>query len=110
MKVRKFGSRNPHMQEADRGWYLINCPGCKHEHLIAVDTPFSNGAKWSFNGDMMKPTFNPSVNIHYGASGDGVMPERRCHFFVRDGMIQFCGDCTHELVNQTVELLDIEEL
>ncbi|MGC4033677.1 MAG: hypothetical protein QM754_18485 [Tepidisphaeraceae bacterium] len=28
----------------------------------------------------------------------------RCHSFVRDGQIEFLGDCTHELAGKTVPL------
>ena len=31
---------------------------------------------------------------------------RICHHFVTEGKIQFCGDCTHALRGQTVELPD----
>jgi hypothetical protein len=27
-----------------------------------VDTPNRSGAKWSFNGDVERPTFSPSIN------------------------------------------------
>ena len=30
-----------------------------------------------------------------------------CHHFIRDGKIQFLGDCTHALRGQTVDLPDI---
>lgn len=47
---------------------------------------------------MEKPTFNPSllVNKDY--------PAQRCHSWVRDGKIQFLGDCFHALKNLTVEI------
>ena len=101
VKVREFTPKS-------KGWYIINCPACG-EHTIAVFIPFSNGAKWSFNGDFEKPTFSPSINIHYGASDDGEIKERRCHFFVADGKITFCGDCTHKFANQTLDLLDVKQ-
>jgi hypothetical protein len=30
-----------------------------------------------------------------------------CHYFIRDGKIEFCGDCPHELAGQTVPLPDV---
>jgi hypothetical protein len=36
-------------------------------------------------------------------------PESRCHSFVKDGWIQFLGDCYHELKGLTVEIPDWEE-
>jgi hypothetical protein len=80
------------------GGYAHYCPGCKRMHVFAVDAPFSNGARWTFNGDLEKPTFTPSMNI----TGQGV-----CHYFLRDGQIQFLVDCTHGLSGQTVPLPEL---
>jgi hypothetical protein len=76
------------------------CPGCKYYHAVAVQ-PGRNeqGATWSWNGDMEKPTFEPSVLTERGT-------DRQCHLFVRDGSIQFLSDCTHELAGQTVPMED----
>lgn len=78
----------------------IYCPGCKCNHGFTTKHP--TFAPWSFNGDLEKPTFNPSMlcNADY--------PESRCHSFVRDGKIQFLNDCFHDLKNTTVELPDID--
>jgi len=91
------------------------CPGCDAAHAIRSDV-------WTWNGDVNKPTFSPSVLVtggHYtpGHEGDcwctynAKHPEdpapfkcERCHSFVRDGQIQFLGDCTHALAGQTVAL------
>jgi hypothetical protein len=54
------------------------------------------GAVWSFNGDMVSPTFAPSLLL------DQSYP--RCHLFITGGMIQFLGDCTHELAGKTVPM------
>ncbi|UKJ76526.1 hypothetical protein [Azospirillum brasilense] len=32
-------------------------------HQIAVDTPFRNGAQWTWDGKAAAPTFSPSVSI-----------------------------------------------
>jgi hypothetical protein len=32
---------------------------------------------------------------------------QRCHSFVRNGRIEFLGDCTHALASQTVDLPDL---
>ena len=45
------------------------------------------------------------VNAFYTAQ-----PWNRCHSFVREGRIEFLGDCTHAMVGQTVDLPDIEHL
>ena len=93
--------------DESKGRVWIECPGCKHPHVLATTIPQSNGAKWSFNKDMDKPTFSPSLLVWSdGIPSEGI-PATRCHSFIRDGKIQFLGDCTHELKNQTVDLLDV---
>lgn len=82
--------------------YAHWCVGCNQRHEIAVDTPFHNGARWSFDGNVEKPTFSPSINIRMGPLRDGRILV--CHYFVRAGQIIYCGDCTHDLKNKTVDL------
>ncbi len=110
----------------------FDCPGCKSPHVLPVEGDQPNGARWQFNGDLDRPTLNPSIlGRWYEMSAKGwadldarnalpadqrpPLPENYrydghdvvCHSFVRDGFIQFLGDCTHALANQTVELPDI---
>lgn len=92
------------------------CPGCDQAHVVAVGTPFRNGARWTFNGNVDRPTFKPSLHIKSGHYVDGTPPESCwlckkgsvacgvCHSFVADGQIQFLGDCTHSLAGQTVPI------
>lgn len=76
--------------------YSFMCPGCKGFHPFEVP-------HWTWNGSFDKPTFSPSLlcNQHDPAS--------RCHSFVREGRIEFCSDCHHELAGQTVDLPDLPE-
>lgn len=78
--------------------YLFYCPGCKENHPFEVNA-VNNG--WTWNGSMDKPTFSPSLLVN----ADG---PRRCHSFVREGKIEFLGDCQHSLAGKTVELPDWE--
>jgi len=78
------------------------CPGCKYYHSFRIalgNTP--NAPVWTWNGDMNKPTFSPSLLVNG-------MTEQRCHSFVRDGKIEFLSDCWHELRGQTVDIPEIE--
>lgn len=90
------------------------CPGCKCQHEISVEKPNFSGARWSYNGDPEKPTFSPSYHLkvntpdmgaHYNSDDSTTV----CHSFVRDGQIQFLGDCTHALAGQTVDLPDFPD-
>lgn len=80
--------------------YWFHCPGCKHSHAFTVGD--GDGPRWSFNGDLANPTFEPSLlcNRDY--------PATRCHCFVRNGQIQFLDDCFHELKGMTIDLPDWE--
>ncbi len=93
------------------------CPGCEEMHSITVDRV--GGTNWTFNGNLERPTFSPSVRItgfDWPTDEEEVLILRReqvprrpvcCHYFITDGQIQFCGDCTHGLNGQTVPLPDL---
>jgi hypothetical protein len=93
------------------GWFGHWCPGCNAPHEISVDTPNGSGAKWTFDGNMERPTFSPSINMRWGNRVPGQQANFKnggqCHYFIRNGMIQFCGDCTHELAGKTISLPEI---
>lgn len=95
------------------------CPGCEAIHMVTT-----HPGGWTWNGDLVKPTLQPSVLVRSGHYAGGVAAERghcycnyeertghkphfkcfQCHSFVADGRIQFLSDCTHSLAGQTVEL------
>jgi hypothetical protein len=84
------------------------CPGCDGYHEIAHGV--GNGPRWTWNGDLVKPTFTPSVLVTYPANPNADEDfkewrnQRICHSFVTDGKIQFLSDCTHQLAGKTVDL------
>jgi hypothetical protein len=88
----------------ERIWFF--CPGCKDTHALRVNSSLQ--PCWTWNDDLEKPTFKPSLNctIKYG---DPDRPNRVCHSFITDGKMQFLGDCTHELKGQTVPMPEIPE-
>lgn len=89
------------------------CEGCNTHHCI-------NGG-WSFNGDYNNPTFSPSILVRGSVpltedeldkvfAGEVIEPiPLICHSFVRNGMIEYLSDCTHDLAGQTIELEDISD-
>ncbi|MGN6235007.1 DUF6527 family protein [Dyella sp.] len=101
----------------------IRCPGCLYSdgspsrHIIPIaELPAGEAEmsphigwkdRWTFNGDMQRPTFSPSLNTWWGGK-DGI-PLHRCHSFIREGRIEFLPDSTHALAGQTVELPEITE-
>lgn len=97
-KIYRLGENN----KGPRGGELVLffCPGCKENHPYEINAP--GGAGWTWNGSHDKPTFSPSLLVF------GTIPEKRCHLFVTEGMIQFCGDSHHELAGKTVQMEDWE--
>lgn len=96
------------------------CPGCDGAHQVGVGT--GDGPRWGYNGNPEKPTFSPSVLVrctvpltdeqHAAWMVGGELPTPVpfvCHSFVREGRIEFLGDCTHALAGQTVDLPDFDE-
>jgi len=83
---------------------LFECPGCDMLHVVHVAG--AGHPLWQWNGSMDKPTFSPSVLVTYPWGKD--REQRVCHSFVREGQIQFLGDCTHALAGQTVDLPDVD--
>lgn len=77
------------------------CPGCRDLHCVPSRHPTGG---WTFNGSMDAPTFSPSVKHTWNMRKE---PSRICHYFIRDGRIEYCGDCFHPLSGQTVPLPDI---
>lgn len=108
-----------YLLKADPEWCLAPgltllhwCPGCNQAHPINVEGKNLQGAIWSWNGIPDNPEFSPSIN----------MPGR-CHYFIhrpRDpadpnkviagpSVIAYCGDSSHALKGQTVQLPDFPE-
>ena len=69
------------------------CPGCDCVHGVNItgeDLP-----QWTWNGNIDKPTIQPSALTR---------GQHSCHCFITDGKIQFLQDCTHHLAGQRVEI------
>ncbi|WP_370313490.1 DUF6527 family protein [Sagittula sp.] len=90
--------------EHESGEVSFECPGCGWTHVLNLDT--NRRPAWSFNGDLARPTITPSINA-WLEDGNGNV-KKRCRSWVRDGRIQFLGDCTHALRGQTVDLPEIQ--
>lgn len=102
--------------DKEHGTYKFKCPA-GHWHYINTNVPNHQNAQWSFNGDVNKPTFTPSVRERTGyfvdpnVKGDEDWLKNnsyQCHFIITDGKIHFCADCSHDLKGQTMDMLEIE--
>lgn len=92
---------NPHHPEHED--YQFHCPGCKCSHFVRVA---GMPSPWTWNGDLVKPTVSPSILVRSDFDGD--RPSKICHSFIRDGRIEFLGDCTHALAGQTIALEPVD--
>lgn len=84
------------------GWVVANgwavwCPGCEDVHAMGDH---------SFDGDLERPTFAPSILVQYGQVA-GVT--KRCHSFLTGGVWQFLGDSTHALAGQSIPAVPFPE-
>lgn len=78
------------------------CPGCDESHAICTKGDRTKGPRWDWDGSIQKPCITPSIRVTYdGADGHSV-----CHYFIRQGRIEFCVDSTHALAGKTVDLPD----
>ncbi|HBA86011.1 MAG TPA: hypothetical protein DCZ95_18150 [Verrucomicrobia bacterium] len=87
----------------DRKGMAFQCPGCGCAHFVQINPKFS--PCWQFNGDVERPTVSPSILVKTRWADE----HKVCHSFVKDGQIQFLGDCTHALAGKTVEIPDWED-
>ena len=96
----------PKVYRDNTGLYLFYCPGCDCDHGVWVDFPNpTTGGRWTFNGNVEWPTFNPSLLISWNLEKDY---KRICHSVIKDGVIEYLNDCTHALAGKRVEMEEIE--
>ena len=88
--------------ENTKGQYQFYCKGCDMFHDVWTENEGYEHPIWDFNQDIDKPTISPSIFVY-------TYTNQKCHSFIKNGMIQYLNDCTHELKNQTIELPDITE-
>lgn len=79
-------------------WYGHWCPGCECAHVFYV----GRGKRpcWTFDGNLEKPTFSPSMRSFLHANPEAGEPNERtlCHYFLTAGVINFLSDSSdHEL-------------
>lgn len=73
------------------------CPGCEEVHVMYTET---GAILWTFNGHLEKPTFTPSLlNTRPGTP-------YRCHVVVTNGVLDYCGDCSHALAGKSIPMVE----
>ena len=86
------------------------CQGCGAAHGIRTKGP---GA-WTWNGDVDKPVFGPSVRTTWENRSTNPPTKRMCHTFVgRNGAkpveVVFLSDCTHALAGRVEPFPDLPD-
>jgi hypothetical protein len=79
--------------------YAHWCPGCRGYHILPTKRA---NARWVFDGNMEKPTFNPSFKHTWTHGPEKV--KKCCHYFLHAGVLRFINDCTHDHSGLTVPL------
>ena len=84
------------------------CPGCAvmHSnsglHMLPVNCGDVKAPSWDFDGNLDAPTLSPSILT--GRGSDNV-----CHSFLRAGVFEYLGDCTHPLTGQQVPMGELPD-
>lgn len=108
-KMRRIGPADGYMAGGLGHW----CPACEEMHAFALDGKNSRGAQWRWDGNVEFPTFTPSMNIITNPKNDKDhqphLPTDVCHYFLRGGIIEYLGDCTHAMKGQKVPLPPLPE-
>jgi len=79
------------IQTTETGWRYF-CPACNACHDVPNEYTYSE----SEDG---KPSLSPTVYE--------VKNGKLCHSFIKDGLITYCCDSDHEMVNMTVEMVEL---
>lgn len=90
-------------------YFLLWCPACGFGHVFEYP-------RWSFNGNLDKPTFTPSLRIFVRITkevDDKLIDTGEirtvCHFNLVDGQLQYAGDNPHQFNSQIITMQDIPE-
>lgn len=73
------------------------CPACCDVHQFWSGDP--SKPSWTCNEDLNFPTVHPSVKHS--------TKNHVCHYFIRNGYIEFCSDSSHRFASQTVRMFSM---
>lgn len=85
---------------------MFVCPGCidmngsSGLHMLPVTG--EGRPTWSFDGNLEAPTLSPSILT--GKNSPNI-----CHSFLKAGIFEFLGDCTHSLAGKHVPMPDLPD-
>lgn len=98
----KFVVRNHRGADGNKREFVYYwCSGCGHAHSVPAE-------RWNWNKNVDLPTLSPSVR-HYIVNPTTKEETTTCHYHLKDGVIEYCGDCPHNLKDQKVPLEEIPD-
>jgi hypothetical protein len=118
-----MGALSSKLRNVAGGGLTFWCAGCREAHTVWVGE--GPGPRWTWNGDVERPVFGPSVLVrgvkrltderHAAWMRGEPLPEpvpQICHTFVgcngaQPGEIVYLSDCTHELAGKVIPLPDM---
>lgn len=85
---------------------MFVCPGCQDFsttglHMLPISDTQGKRPQWTWNGSLEAPTLEPSVMTKWGS--------QVCHSYLRNGVFEYLGDCTHQYAGQHIPLPDLPE-
>lgn len=92
---------------------MFVCPACALPYTLDDGTTATPSgihllplkpSHWQRDGDVDAPTLTPSILTRGGPHGDDWV----CHSYLRAGVFEFLGDCTHEYAGQRVPAPDLQ--
>lgn len=102
MKLHRFRVEEP--DKPGHTLWFFWCPGCRHCHSYLTEA--TDRPNWTFNGDLDRPTFSPSLRV-YTTHPETRVETTLCHLHVTDGELRYCGDCVHDHNGKVVPMCDI---
>lgn len=70
------------------------------------DGTIPDGPVWTWDGNLERPTFDPSI-LGNGGQGHPGLPV--CHSYIRAGRWDFLADSTHKLAGQMVDMVPLPD-
>lgn len=71
-------------------------------HALPISDTRGKRPMWNFDGNLQMPTLSPSILTKHGNVNV-------CHSFLRAGVFDFLGDCTHKYANQKVPMVPLPD-
>lgn len=90
------------IQDLNSPQYGFHCYACACDHWFKTTGDYP---RWTWNSDYFNPTVEPSIAVKHTRNNQKVF----CHFFIRNGEIQYCLDSSHDLAGLTFKLRGVDE-